>query len=462
MERKYKKRLIILIICVCAGACLAGGICTAVLLRRNPLAKGLKNLAEEVTALEEETGKNFWSSAVNQVGSGNIRAEYSLNIGGIPDLQNVTIGLDGTAGRDMANRRLGADIRVSVANTDIAEGALFATEDILYLQIPSVWHGSAVFEAEDMDGQWNGSSAREQLQRLTGLELGISRDTDIRPMQSFSVSPFSAADFLREKEEELKSLYDSMEVRRLNKAIKRGLISEEQAEELESCAVENGGGEKIETTCYLAVLPGRELGEIFEEKMDDVRLCVYLDSEKRIVRVSTLPAESLVTDIGRGRFALNLTGSEATVDRIEGEISCTGDGKEISGGALNRLEAEGGFIIEKDAEKERAYSIESNLETLYRETRLGFSLEGSVQGEQIEEGERLLLNLGRLTVESGDRVICRMSGRTTFEPLGESITLPEGKEYRIGEMSDAETVLFLAECVENVYINYGGYIKMMQ
>ena len=85
-----------------------------------------------------------------------------------------------------------------------------------------------------------------------------------------------------------------------------------------------------------------------------------------------------------------------------------------------------------------------------------------MQGEQLEEGERLLLNLGRLTVESGDRVICRMSGRTTFEPLGESIALPEGKEYRIGEMSDAETVLFLAECVENVYKNYGGYIKMMQ
>ena len=85
-------------------------------------------------------------------------------------------------------------------------------------------------------------------------------------------------------------------------------MSEEQAKELENCTVENGEEEEIETTCYLVVLRGSELKEVFETEMVDIRLCVYLDPEKRIVRISTLPGESLVTDTGEGEMALNLTG----------------------------------------------------------------------------------------------------------------------------------------------------------
>lgn len=457
-----KRQIITTIVCACTGICLAGGICIAVMSQRNPLAGGLKNLAEEVTALEEEVGESFWSDAVNQIGSGNIQAEYSLNIGGIPDLQNITVGLDGTVRRDMENRLLETDIRWSVANTDVAESSLFATEDTLYLQLPSVWSGSVVLKTEDIDGQWNDSSVRKQLQRLTGMELGISRKADARFLRSFSVHSFSATDFLEKKREELKSLYDSMEVGSINKAIKHGLISEEQAKELESCVVENGEGEKIETTCYLVVLPGKELGEILEEKMDDIRLCVCLDPEKRIVRVSTLPGESFVTKKGRGVIALNLTGMKATIDRLEGEFSYKGDGIEILDGKPEPMETEGKFIIERDAQKERAYSVETDLAVIYRENMFGFSLEGSVEGEQLEKGESLSVDLERLIVESENKVICRISGKTKFEPLGESIALPAEKEYRIGEMSDGETVLFLAECLENIYKNFSGYIKMME
>ena len=317
MKGKRKKQIIIIIAGVCAGICLAGGICAAVMLQRNPLASGLKNLAEEWVALEEETGKNFWSCAVNQIGEENIQAEYSLNIGGIPDLHNMTIGLDGTAKRDMKSGLFGTDIRMSVSNTDIAEGSLFATEDTLYLQIPSVWQGSVVFETEDVDGQWNDSSARKQLQKLTGVELGVRQDVDAGFFRSFSVSSFSAADFLEEKREELKSLYDSMEVWNIGKAKRLGVLSEEQANELESCTVEDGEEEEIETTCYVVVLPGAELEEIFDTGMVDIRLCVYLDPGKRIVRVSTLPGESLVTDSGEGEMALNLTGREAVRNSLQ-------------------------------------------------------------------------------------------------------------------------------------------------
>lgn len=457
-----KRQIIITIVCVCTGICLAGGICIAVVSQRNPLAKGMKNLAEELVALEEDTGKNFWSNAVNQIGNGNVQAEYSLNIGGIPELQNITVGLDGTVKRDMENRRFGTDIRWSVANTDVAESALFATEDTLYLQIPSVWSGSVVMKTEDVDGQWNDSSARKQLQRLTGMELGIRRNADARFMQCFSVNSFSTADFLGKKREELKSLYSGMEVWNIEKAKKRGLLSEEQAEELESYIVEDEEEEKIETTRYLAVLPGKELGEILEEEMDDIRLCVYLDPEKRIVRVSTLPGESLVTERGKGVIALNLTGAEATIDRLEGEFSYRGDETEIFDGKPEPVETEGKIIIERDAQTGRSYSLETDLAVRYQENRIGFSLKGSVEGEQLEEGESLSVDLERLTVESEDKAICRMSGKTTFEPLGESIALPAEKEYRIGEMGDAETVLFFAECLENIYKNYSGYIKMME
>lgn len=91
---------------------------------------------------------------------------------------------------------------------------------------------------------------------------------------------------------------------------------------------------------------------------------------------------------------------------------------------------------------------------------LGLSLEGCVQGERLEKGEKLSVDLAKLTVESEDKVVCRMRGRAAFEPLGETVTLPEEREYRIGEMGDVETMLFLAECVENAYKNYGGYINM--
>ena len=40
--------------------------------------------------------------------------------------------------------------------------------------------------------------------------------------------------------------------------------------------------------------------------------------------------------------------------------------------------------------------------------------------------------------------------------------LPSGKEYRVDEMNDMETAVFLAECVGNVYKNYSGYLKMLQ
>ena len=201
------------------------------------------------------------------------------------------------------------------------------------------------------------------------------------------------------------------------------------------------------------VLRGSELKEVFETEMVDIRLCVYLDPEKRIVRISTLPGESLVTDTGEGEMALNLTGWEATIDRLEGEYSYIEDGVQIFDGVSGALKAEGNFIIEKDAEERRVYSIEHNLALRYGENMLGLSLESSVQGERLEEGEKLSVDLAKLIVESEDKVICRMSGRATFEPLGETITLPKEREYRIGEMGDAETMLFLAECVENAYKN---------
>ena len=77
---------------------------------------GLMNLALEVMALEEETGEGFWTDAANRIGSGNAQAKYSVNIGGIPGTQNITVGFDGAVKRDMEQGFFEADFAASVAN----------------------------------------------------------------------------------------------------------------------------------------------------------------------------------------------------------------------------------------------------------------------------------------------------------------------------------------------------------
>ena len=455
-----KKRNIIIISCIIAGICLAGGVAAAVFAaQRNPLTKGLTNLAGEVTALEEELGKHFWADAINQIGSENIQAEYSVNIGGIPELQNITVGFDGRLQRSMEQQMLGAEFGVSVANAEIAEASLFGTADTLYLQVPSVWEGNVVFDAENISGQWNESAVKKELQLLAGSELGIGRRIDVELFQSFSVRVFSFADFVEENREALKALRKNMEVMKVEKAQKEGILSAEDAGSLEDYIVEDADGAQIETTCYLVVLPEKELREVFEIFAGDVRLGVYLDAQKRIVRVCTLPGEVLETESVEGEFAVNLTGKEATLDRLEMHYSISRDGlsflSDITGMA-------GDTVIERDKEKTGSRKIECESTLTEEENVWEFSLEGNIQGEKLETGEKLSLEAENFVLRRQRNVVCRASGRVVFAPLAEEMQIQTGKEYRIGEMNELETALFLAECGKNVYSNYSGYLKMMQ
>lgn len=462
-ENSKKKRNVLIVSCIVAGICLAGVAVAAVfMMKKNPLAEGLVNLSKEVTALEAELGEHFWTDMINQVGSENAQVEYSVNIGGVSALQNITVGLDGKIRRDMKRQLFDEEVDISVANAQIAELSIFGTVDALYLQVPSIWDGSIVFDTENVSGQWNASAARSQLQLFTGMELGIDRRIDAKLFRSFSVDAFSAADFLKNHQEELKALYENMEVIKARKAQKEGILSEEQAENLENYVLKDAEGGQIETTCYIVILPEKELKEFFADLEGDIRLCVYLDAEKRIVRICTLPEETLVTESGRGQIAINLTGREVVVDRIEIEGSGVINRNKIFIPLSGEADIEGSLIIEKNREAKGSYKVECRGSLSDQKNAWEFSLTGNVQGERTDAGEKLSLEAESFVLRSQNGVICRGSGEVKFAPFAEIIQMPSGKEYRVGEMNEFETMLFLAECTKNVYSNYSGYLKMLQ
>ncbi len=77
-------------------------------------------------------------------------------------------------------------------------------------------------------------------------------------------------------------------------------------------------------------------------------------------------------------------------------------------------------------------------------------------------GENFSIEVENLVLKSQGEVVCRGSGEITFAPLEGEIQMPSGKEYRIGEMNELETVVFLSECTKNIYENYSGYMRLMQ
>ncbi len=508
MERIRKKRSII-ITCVIVCVCLAGAAAVAatVIRRRNPLEKGLMNLALEVMALEEETGEGFWTDAANRIGSGNAWAEYSVNIGGIPGTQNITVGFDGAVKRDMEQGFFEADLAASVANAELGEVLIFGTEDELYVQVPSIWDGSVVFDADNVSGQWDGSQARAQLQKLTGEELGIGQRIDARFLREFSVKEASVSGFLRENAGGLRKLYENMEVIKLEKAQDLGLLSGEQVEELAGVEMTDAEGNQKEIVCYLTVLPEEELKEIAGDTAGEIRLGVYLDREERIVRVCSVPGERVVTKYGDVTFALSLAGEDSTVDKVEAEFCFAGErgkifsalrdkavkmrdemaqtGEERAVDSENEpsadlaketkeherrepsalsddMELDCSFVIERDREKAGGRCIEGECRIDLGKSVWEISAEGVLRGERTDAGEKVFVDLERSTFKLQNEVICRVSGEAVVMPLGETIGMPAGEEYRIGEMNEMETVGFLAGCVENVYRNYAGYLKLLE
>ena len=466
-----KKKKIGIIICAAAAICLMGtaAVAAAVLAGRNPLAKGLLGLSEELAAVREELGEDFWTDAVNQIGSENVQAEYSVNIGGMEAFRNITVGLDGELERDMEQKLFGAEAVLSVANLEIAETSLFGTAETLYLQIPSVWEGSVILNAEDIDGQWNGSTVKAGLQLMTGQKLDIDRRINIALFEKYYVNQYRADDFWKANSDKLKTLYENMEVVTVRKAEKRGLLDAGQAQSLEDYVLEDAEGNRIMTTCYLAVLPERELSEIFAGTEVDIKLCVYLDSEKRIVRICTLPGEILKTKYWSGEAALNLTGVEAVTDRMtwvaDGSADLSAIGALLSDRAVPfsaESEVKGTITIEKNREEMGSYQVECDAVLSDRGNRWELSFESSVRGERLDTGEKISLDVGRLVVKSQDCAVCRIKGTAEFAPLMAKVEMPAGKEYKIGEMSELDAALFLTECMGNLYKNYGGYLKLLQ
>lgn len=463
------------------------GIVTAAILmaRRNPLAKGLMELSEELTALEAEMGAHFWADAINRIGSGNIHAEYSLNIGGIPELENITVGVDGKTRRNMEEKLFDTEVDISIVNAKIAEAQLSGTEDTLYLQIPSVWEGSVVLNTSDIDGQWNDSAMKKSLQLLTGEKLETERQIDVDFFTAFTVESLSIADFLEENREALQELFKKMKVMEIDKAEREGMLRKGQAEALREVRLKNGEGESIETTCCLVVLPEEELRVLWNDIQDDIRLNVYLDSEKRIVRIGTLPEENLAVNSWEREFAVNLTGKKSVTGRMEFEIAGKDDGRELAET----------IILDKEIDRAGAYRVKWDGSLREREHAWDFSLEGSILGEKVSEGgpfgagvlddkegqrgveaqdsaeerqnkeeqagaaDRLSIDIDHFVMKSESEVIGRGSGSVVFTPLDGKIQMPEGVEHRIAEMGELETALFLMECTGKVKENYSGYLR---
>lgn len=463
MENKGKRNIAVAI-GILAAVCVMGiaGLAGAALRRKNPLEAGLAQLAEEVTAAEAEMGEGFWTDAFNQIGNGDVRAEYSFDVSGIPRLQNMTVGLDGEIKRDMEQQFFGADVQVSAANVRLADLSLFGTTDLLYLEIPALWEGSVVLETENVSGQWNDSSLRGQLQQLTGEDIAIGQKFDVRLFERFSLPTFSVAGFLEENAEALKALYENMEVIEAEKAQRDERFTAGQMESLNGYLLEDRDGTEIETVCYVVILPEEELREILPDVVSDIRLGVYLDEAERIVRICTLPGEVLVGDAGKGEFALNLTGSEATIDVLELTASGTADEKMLSADLTGEIETECELTVERASDEKGSYDIAGSCRLQHQANTAEILLEGNLWGEQSDADKKLSVTVERMTVKAQDETVCRLSGRATFEPLTEDIAIPTEKEYLIGEMNEPETIMFLAECMENLLKNYSGYIKMLQ
>lgn len=464
-----KKKKTGIILCAAAALCVTVAATAAIMIsRQNPLAKGLMGLTEEITALQEELGEHFFADVLNQIGNESVQAEYSLNIGGMEALGNITVGLDGELKRDMEQELFKAETVLSVANVELVKPSLFGTAKTLYVQIPSVWEGSVVLDADDIDGQWNTSTVKEQLAGLTGRDIDIGREIDVDLFESFYVNPYRFEDFLRENGEKLRTLYKNMEVMKADKAQKRGLLSAAQAESLKNHILEDEAGNRIKTTCYLVILPEKELKEILEDVGGDIRLCVYLDAEKRIVRIGTLPQEVLETEFWSGEAAVELTGAEAVTDRVTldltGQADLSAVRRALSGVAADfsaEPEIECRISVEKDKEATGSYRIEADIALTERENSRELSLEGNLRGERLEGGEKLSLDSFKAVLQSRDQTLCRMRGRAEFAPLAKEVESPSGKERRLGEMGELEGALFLAECMKNIYENYGGYLKFL-
>lgn len=461
------KRKIIIIMCVCAIVCLAGISVTAVFFSPEYfLAKGLKELATEVAAQEEELGKGFWTDAINLIGSGNVQAEYSMNLSGNPLLQNITVGLDGSAKRDMEQGLFELETQISVANADITEIFAYGKEDVqagasserLYIQVPDLWDGSIVFDAVDIDGQWNASKAKSQLELATGEDLTIYEDMDFTCFQSFFVEQHSAREFLEKNKDALEALFQNMEVLTIKKALKQDKLTESQAVELSGVVLVNSAGEELKTTCYLISLPKEELSRIISDVTQEIRLCVYLDQGKRIVRICLVPGENIETESGKEVFELNLLGEEAVIDRAEFSFSHTGEAEKTMG----EFVIKGTGVIEKDQKKEAAFSVKADCDFITDAFKYDFSLEGSIQGENLEKGQKVLAEIGSFSCKKENDLLFRLRGQIGFQPLLEDIKLPQGEEYHIGDMNELATFLFLVKCTKNLYENFGGYFKLIK
>lgn len=471
-----EKRKKIIIAASIGGILCLVGIALAVVFtvaKKNPLIKGLANLAEEIQLLEEEQGENFWTDMINQVGRGNVQGEYSCNISGIPLLQKVTIGLDGNIRRDMENRLCAADARISVANAKVLDIYGFGKEEgqtgmsgsTVYLQMPALWKGSVVFGTKSVSGQWNQTDLKTQLEQVSGKNLTMPETRDINLFQEFSVEGFSAKDFFREKEEAFKELYRKMEIVKPEKAWNEGLLEEEQKEQLENYELVDNEGKIINNVCYVIVLPKEELEQIVSGVTEEVRLCVYLDSAKRIVRLSGLPGETITTAAGEETFSLNLLGTEKTVDSMEIEFSHVGEAKKLISGLLEEeLRLEGNAVINREAAETVIYHVEADGSLEYKNRKSACSVAGDIEGKNEKDIGRksAVLKLDNLTWKEQGDVVLRLSGSLSFEPLANEIEIPSGKEYRIGEMGKIETLFFLAECGKNLIANFSGYLSFLK
>lgn len=484
-----KKRVII---CCAVGGVLAAGIIAAAVClwpKKNPVAEGMRYLAEEILAQEEENGEYFYSSILNQIGAGDVRVDFSLNFSGPSVLQNITLGLDGNLEREPQQELFQTNIKASVMNMEVAEVSAFGEEDKLYLQLPTVWDDSVELSAKDIDGQWNGCVMKSLLEPATGWNLEIEQDVDIELFRTFEVQGFSVRQFLEAHQGDMEALYQELESVEVEKALDKGLITETQLEELKDYRVENQEGEDVPLTCYLSLLPVERARSILQDlpggemadaalsdaetegETDFIRICVYLTEDNRILSLCTLPEEGLLKDSDALQFSLELKGEERTMDDISFRVLC----RDISVGRqeISKLEMTGSIV--KDEEEENTYAVEFRNVLKASETAEEWSFAGTVTGQPLntgteESGGSEAVKKGRpfLAVEDGEFILSengspmvKISGGMEFMIPEEKIKMPNGARYRIAEMNEFDSMLFIAGCAKRAEENYGGYLELL-
>ncbi len=459
-----------------------GGFLTYHFLFRTPEARLIRGITDMVKQTEEYRNPVWEEIGLAEMlqerqESGAQDASFNITLPGIKELP--TIGVDIQSSYSYEEQAWQSGIRLSAYNVELMQLDLTAADNILYLELPTVFSDTYAVNFSTLGKDYQNSVWAQ----LLGEDL---LDED------FSYDFFGEASPEEEEEnrEALRQELIQVFSRDLER-IKESMLIEESGEQKE---IERSGKEVVCEGILLTLDQNdvnrllQDLGETviesdyLEEKLEqvlgkdgniaefqnelkknlelelkeDIRLCFYLDNKDRILAVETVEDMEMKTSDGRTETlgtALMFTGAERPLDCIEGEISIEEDENRYVLALTREAELYGGertYSLEADLSREdsedcihveyrndwdtdaKEFDVELMLET--PDNTASLAAEGVL--EEIEKGKSCSFEIGKLNVLVDGEDVLVMSGSMSLAPYTEKITVPEGAKdfFKLNEL----------------------------